>query len=210
MGNEQDEPHLKAVLAEFDRGAEKKKALATVLLSQRRLHERILSEIGEFLLRKVQDVTSDFELGRLNNNVFEARDTPLILEEKWSAWGVRRRSWPRNCVIAIDSDRGQHQSIYYGVYAPDPSSKEIQKYPQSICEGRPRLERLASDVDGGRASPWWPWFKYAEPPAWGLEFAAHLILGSPNADVANNLGVQELGGTFVRLWEAVDRAFEAA
>ena len=64
-----------------------------------------------------------------------------------------------NCVIAIDSDRGQHQSIYYGVYAPDPSSKEIQKYPQSICEGRPRLERLASDVDGGRASPWWPWFR---------------------------------------------------
>jgi hypothetical protein len=207
MSKEQDDPYVQAVQAEFEGGSAKRKALATVLLSQRVLHRRIISEIGDFVLGEVRKVANDFESGHVNTEswTFKPGNTPLRLEKRHEAWGVRRPSWPLNCIIAICSDKGDHQSIYYGVYALDPSSEEAKEYPAAVCMARPRLERLAQEVAGSKSDSW-PWFRYADPPNWGPEFAARIVLESPDADIGKHQGIQELARTIARLAEAVDRA----
>jgi hypothetical protein len=209
MSNKRDEPYVQAVQAEYERGAARKKALATVLLSQQMLHHRILGDIGDFLFSQVQRVGNDFESGRLNTTswAFEPGNVPLRLEEKSKAWGVRRRSWPPNCTITIYSSSDYQKGIYYGVYAPDPTSNEVQSYPESMCIARPRLERLYQDVAGSlKPTVWWPWYQYAEPRNWGPEFAARIVLESPDGDIKSNQYLQELAGTLSRLAEAVDHA----
>ena len=78
---EGDEPYVQAVVAEFESGPIRKKALATVLLSQQMLHARILNEIGDFLLSELRaKVMSDFVADKAS--LWES------LNEKWE--GFRR------------------------------------------------------------------------------------------------------------------------
>lgn len=207
VSKDQDESYVQAVLAEFEAGSANRKALATVLLSQKQLHHRILAEVGESVLAEVlQKVASDIETGHVNARslTFEAGEVPLTLEHKSETWAFRRPTWPRNCIIGIESE-GLQKGVWFGVRAPNPTSEQVTKYPASACLARPSLERLASDVEGsGAANLWWPWWRYAKPANWDYQSAARLVLESPDADIKRHRDIQELAGTIVRLVEAVD------
>jgi PD-(D/E)XK nuclease superfamily len=54
MIEEADKVYVEAVEAEFERGPASKKAIAAILLSQERLHMRILDEIGTYLTNEIR------------------------------------------------------------------------------------------------------------------------------------------------------------
>jgi hypothetical protein len=188
-----DEPYVEAVQAEFDRSPARKKALAVVMLAQSRLHARILEDIGTFLLRTVREkLSGDFVSGEIG--LYDC------LIEKNMYWSLSRPSWPRNCHVCLDSDRGWFDKVYVGIRAPDPNANG----PEWACSARVQLEDVRKKIPGGGRTSGWPWWRYTTPSNWGPEFAAHLVIESPTADVEQHASVQELSRLVVQLAEAVE------
>jgi hypothetical protein len=195
-----DKPYVEAVNAEFD-DLSKRKAIATVLLSQETLHSRILDDIGHYLLQEVRDnVKGDFEVG-CDVDGYE----PLLSHRvfvRYIPFGLRRPHWPSNCHVALEAQGGALTKIIFGVKAPDGSKPNAKAF---ACSGRKTLERLQDKIAGGRKTAWWPWAKALPEAYWGPEFAARIILDSPTASVKDHPEIQELGRQFVEMAAEVDR-----
>jgi hypothetical protein len=174
-----------------------------VLLSAQSLHQRVLGEIGDFLLTQIG---GELQLGTMSDPgySFEIKENaPLRLDLKWQRWCIRRPSWGDNCAVTIESERGNQELIYYGIQALDPQSDEGKKRPQCVCMARPRLENL--DVANFKRDPW-GWWRLAETKDWDLQFVARILLEAPDADVRKHREIQELAATLAQLVQAVDRA----
>ncbi len=188
-----DGPYIEAVEAEFDRSPARKKALAMVMLAQSTLHARILDDIGTFLLGTVRENLGDD---------FVANEKSLYdcLYWKSTNWSLRRPKWPLNCQVVLSADANGFNKICVGISAPDPNKFD----PTVGCSARAQLESVRRKVSGGGKSPGWPWWRYTTSSNWGPEFAASLVIESPEAKVAQHPEVQELGRLVVQLAEAVE------
>ncbi|TBG28312.1 hypothetical protein ELG79_09120 [Rhizobium leguminosarum] len=206
MDNPADKPYTEAVNAEFD-DLQRRKAIASVLLSQEILHLRILDEIGEFLLAEVRkSVSPDFESSCPFADV-EAK-VSHCLWIKWTPYGVRRPSWPVNCHVAIEAYSGKLTKIIVGVRAPDETSVDVQdKHLASPARGR--LDTLTRAIPGGKKNDYWPWHQLLSDEYWGPEFCARLILESPTGAVKDHPEMQALARQFVEMAAEVDRLLKA-
>lgn len=198
MEDESTKPYRDAVNAEFDDAA-KRKAIATVLLSQETLHLRIISEIGSHLLSEVQhELGADFT--PLDESTMGDR-----LYWKYHSWGVRKTSWPPNCWVSVEAQSEFFDKLIFGVRAPDGTRIPASSKGEA-CPSRSKLEKLASDIPGGRKNQWWPWYQSVQDPYWGQEFAAQLVLESPTGRIKDHPTIQHLTRQFVELSVAVDKA----
>ncbi|MBP2442695.1 PD-(D/E)XK nuclease family protein [Rhizobium leguminosarum] len=197
-----DKPFIDAVNAEFD-DLQRRKAIASVLLSQETLHIRILDEIGDHVLAEVRaNVNSDFEASCPFEDV-----TPKISEclwQKWTPYGLRRPSWPTNCHVAIEAGTGWMNEIIFGVRCPD-IDKLYDKDTQLASPGRRSLDNMGASIPGGRKTNYWPRYKYFPERYWGQEFCARLVLESPTGAVRDHPEIQDLARQFVDLASEVDR-----
>jgi hypothetical protein len=197
VDDEADKPFLDAVGAEFDDPL-KRKAVATVLLAQYTLHTRILSEVGDFVLSEVRGkLGSDYE----PVSEFKLGDS---LCDRYYPWGVRRATWPSNCIVGIEAQADGFDRLIFGVRAPD-ASRIGESDQEEASPARPKLEMMTRQIPGGRKTPWWPWMQEASVSYWGPEFAARLIIESPTAKVDEHPEVQEVARLFVETAAAVDR-----
>lgn len=200
MNEEGYDPHIQAVQAEFAGGAIRKKALAAVLMAQSNLHASILGEIAEFLLKEIQEeVSKDF----VSSNKQKLYGCLKVREP----WTISRPSWPANCFVCLESQQGTFVNVYFGVKAPDPESDKVRGDLGSVCRERRKLEDLGTKVSGGSKTPWWPW--YQGMGHWGPEFAARLVIDSPEGDVSRHREIQELARQIVQLAKAVEDSLNA-
>lgn len=192
--DELDQPYIDAVRTELSGASGTRKAIAMVMLASEDVYARIVDELGSYLEQEIA-VASGGCLrvgGSLNTALSECE-----------LWGFRREGWPENCVVGIASSESYSQ-VYLGVRAPDPRAKGVQASDETGCGARELIERAVRRVGGGRKTQWWPWWQFAEPSHWGNEFAARLILGSPNGKVADNPDAQDLARRLIELFEAID------
>jgi hypothetical protein len=196
-----DKPYVEAVNAEFDDHT-KRKAIATILLSQETVHCRILDDIGQYLLREVcANVKKDFEIAHQEG--YEPR-LSHHLWERYVPFGFRRPHWPVNCYVAMEAQGAVLSNVIFGVKAPD-SSKIKSAEKVFACPSRKILEKLRDKVPGGRRTVWWPWMQALPHPYLGPEFAARIILDSPTATVEDSPEIQDLGRLFVEMATEVDK-----
>ncbi|EJC75765.1 hypothetical protein Rleg10DRAFT_5594 [Rhizobium leguminosarum bv. trifolii WSM2012] len=197
-----DKPFIDAVNAEFD-DLKRRKAIASVLLSQEALHIRILDEIGDHLLSEVRaKVNPDFEASCPFEDV-----KPKISEclwQKWTPYGLRRPAWPSNCHVAIEAGTGWMKEIIFGVRCPD-FNKLYEKDRALASPGRKSLDNMVSSIPGGRKTNYWPWYKSCAERYWGQEFCARLVLESPTGAVKDHPEIQDLARQFVEMAAEVDR-----
>lgn len=198
-----DKPFTDAVSAEFD-NLQRRKAIASVLLSQEMLHIRILDEIGEYLLTEVRGkVSGDFEASCPFDGV-----EPKVSECLWARWipyGLRRPSWPVNCHVAIEANETDWLTgIIFGVRCPD-SNKLADKDKHYASPARKNLDDLTSSIPGGKKTNYWPWHKNLADRFWGQEFCARLIIESPTGAVKDHPAIQDLARQFVEMAAEVDR-----
>lgn len=195
-----DKPYIDAVSAEFD-DPRNRKALATFLLAQSTLHWQILDEVGLYLLEQVRThVAGDFVVTQAQWKL------PDFLVEQYEPWGIRRPHWPKNCQVALESQRASFENVKFGVKAPD-GRRLSGDQTQYASSARPKLDDLAKQISGGRKTLHWPWEQEPWETYWGQEFAARLIIQSPTGLVSDHPDVQELGRRFVEMAKAVDAAF---
>ncbi|MDB5585911.1 MAG: hypothetical protein JWP26_881 [Devosia sp.] len=192
-----DAPYLNAVTAEFD-DPTKRKAIAAFLLAQDPLHRRIVNEIGAYFLAEVRTkLSSDFVTST-------ATSMADCLYNQYEPWGVRRASWPVNCIVAIESQKFFFDQIKFGAKAPD--AKRLREDVQDYASpARATLENMTQDIPGGRKTPHWPWEQKVWEPYWGQEFAARLVIQSPTGLVIDHPEVQELCRKFVETSLAVEK-----
>ncbi|NYT30548.1 PD-(D/E)XK nuclease family protein [Rhizobium sp. WYCCWR 11128] len=208
VNNAADKAYIDAVSAEFD-DLQRRKAIASILLSQEKLHVRILDEIGEYLLDEVREkVNADFEAACDRREV-----EPRISECLWARWtpyGLRRPTWPSNCLVAIEADGSDWLTdIVFGVKAPD-GSRIAPKEKHYTCPDRKRLENMANAIPGGKKTAYWPWIKHLTETYWGQEFCARLIIESPTGAVKDHPEIQDLARQFVEMTREVDRILKEA
>lgn len=196
MKADEDSAYVEAVEAEYERDTESKRALAMTMISQTRLHEILIEEIAERILDQARRLFDDVEE--------EYDDCPLseALGDKDNWWGFRRRAWPDNCSIAISPGRTKFADVYFGVRAPDPSNKSVDK--RDSCDSRQTINRAVAALEGGSSSGWWPWWKWAEPLSWNAESMASLLLESPTGLIADHPRVQDLIARMLALASALD------
>ena len=198
-----DKPYKDAVHAEFD-DLSKRRAIATVLLSQEDLHSRILDEIGDYILEEVRNrVNVDFE-PHCDRPEIEAK-LSHCLWARYAPFGLRRPRWPTNCLVALEAQSATRLSdIQFGVKAPD--GIKIASHEQSFaCSGRKALENMVTTIPGGKKNIWWAWHQELPEPYWGPEFAARVILNSPTGSVKDHSEVQDVARKFVKMAAEVDR-----
>jgi hypothetical protein len=193
-----DLPFVEAVEAEYERGAEGRRALAMTLISASSLHQRIIGEIEDGLLKACADDTADIVTEFDEWSLFDA------LSVKSDHWGLRRTSWPQNCSIALGAGRTNFGEVYFGVRAP--VKKKGVTDAAEACTLRPAIADALSDIEGGRADAWWPWWKYAEPASWTAESLGSLILQSPTGNVIDHPAIKDLFDKLQALVRVVDRA----
>ncbi|MBB4349275.1 PD-(D/E)XK nuclease family protein [Aliirhizobium cellulosilyticum] len=200
--NASDMPYIDAVSAEFDH-LNRRKAIASVLLSQEALHCRILDEIGTFILGEVQKgANPDFVASTDYEGVTPTMS--VCLWDRWIPYGVRRPSWPINCHVAVEVDGGWLDKIIFGVKAPD-EAKIALKERHYACPERRKLENMTGEIPGGKKTPFWPWRKQLVDSYWGQEYCARLILESPSGRVEDHPEIQDLARQFVEMAAEVDR-----
>ncbi|ANK91544.1 MULTISPECIES: PDDEXK-like family protein [unclassified Rhizobium] len=202
-----DKPFTDAVSAEFD-NPQRRKAIASVLLSHEMLHIRILDEIGEYLLAEVRaKVGEDFEA----SCPFPDIDPKVsdCLWQKWTPYGLRTPSWPANCHVAIEAETDWVNGIIFGVRCPD-GSKLPEKYKHYASPGRTTLGNMVSSIPGGRQTNYWPWYKNLAERYWGQEFCARLVIESPTGAVKDHPEIQDLARQFVEMATEVDRLLKAS
>lgn len=198
MEADEDIAYIEAVETEYERGIESKRALAMTMLSQTRLHGILIEEIAERVLLKARSAFEDVEEEYDDCSLSEA------LGDKDNWWGFRRPSWPDNCSVAISPGRTNYGDVYFGVRAPDPRHKSVEK--GDSCASRPAINEALKAVEGGSSSGWWPWWKWAEPLSWNAEALATLLLESPTGLVADHPRIQDLIDRMLVLANAVDDA----
>jgi len=204
VSEQSDKPYRDAVDAEFD-DAGKRKAIASILLSQEMLHLRIMREVGDYILSEVlEKVAPDFEAA---SDVDVEIVLGTCLYERFNPWGVRRPSWPKNCLVALESQKYFFWEVVFGVKSPDPKKMGATERPFG-SPARIKLEELSSTVPGGRKTNYWPWMKTLPDSYWGQEFAARLIMESPTSKVDGHPEIQELARQFVEMAAVVDRLLE--
>lgn len=197
-----DKPFVDAVNAEFD-DLQRRKAIASVLLSHEVLHIRILDEIGEYLLAEVRaKVSGDFEASCPFPDI--APKVSDCLWQKWTPYGLRRPSWPTNCHVAIEAGTDWVNGIIFGVRCPD-GSKLPEKYRHYASPGRKALDNMVTSIPGGRQTSYWPWYKHLAERYWGQEFCARLVIESPTGAVKDHPKTQDLARQFVEMATEVDR-----
>ncbi|MBY3044834.1 PD-(D/E)XK nuclease family protein [Rhizobium leguminosarum] len=207
VGSPSDKPYIEAVSAEFD-DPQRRKVVASILLSQETLHIRLLDEIGEFLLEEVRDkVNRDFEPS-CDQQGIEPRMSKCLWA-RWTPFGLRRPSWPINCHVAVEAHGSNWLSeIIIGVKAPD-GDKIPPKEKHYACPGRARLESMATQIPGGKKSQYWPWHKFLPDSYWGQEYCARLVIESPTGALRDHPEVQDLARQLVELASEVDRLLDA-
>lgn len=193
-----DKPYIDAVERELSGDTAHRKAIAMVLLAHEDIHISVVDELGDFLSASVEAAIGPCE------RVGQA-SLAHALSEKWEQWGFRRTHWPAHLMVAIESGAGEHEGIYFGIYAPHPQSPEVARGEIASCSDRPLAERAAERVGGGKRTKLWPWWQPVEPSFWGYEFVAHLILGSSDGRVANAAEAQDLARRFIALVEAIEQ-----
>ncbi len=196
MKADEDAAYIEAVESEYERGIESKRALAMTMLSQNRLHGILIEEIAERVLVKVRSAFPDVEEEYEDCSLSEA------LGDKDNWWGFRRPSWPDNCSVAISPGRTNYGGVYFGVRAPDPFNKSVEK--GDSCASRQTIHEAVKAVEGGSSSAWWPWWKWAEPISWNAESLASLLLESPTGLVVDHPRIQDLIDRMLALANAVD------
>ena len=202
---ETDAPYVEAIRREFEANSGNRKAVAALMLSRHRLYYDLLATIGDFIKSEIQTrAAPDIEVCRVNAfEAVETADVKLTLDEKWKIWGLRRRSWPANCAVALDSDRGKQGGVYFGVYAPNPFAYDVN-YP--ACPARPQLEVISQKLTGGKNSSSWPWYKWADTPTCDEAFVARLVLETAEGDIKAHPEICQLADRIVSLVSAVDEA----
>jgi hypothetical protein len=200
MATDDDIPYVTAVRTEFAASIQKRKAIGAVLLAQPRIYDEIFDDIAKFLLQRLRStIAEDFVLG--------TKETlRSALEQRYTPWAVRRKTWPANCWLVIEAEQTRQRSVYFGIRAPDPKSKEVEK--GAGCKDRTKLAELTKKVPGGRQTAWFPWWRYCEPLNWDLEAAAWGIIESPTGRLEDLPNIQDLAARFVELARAVDECLE--
>ncbi len=201
VDSQADKLYTDAVNAEFD-SLHRRKAIASVLLSQETLHSRILDEIGDYLLEQVRkNVSPDF-IAACDRPEFDPQVSECLWE-RWTPYGLRRPTWPVNCHIALEAQANRYVDIIFGVKAPDGTAKNtVEKH--YACPGRKSLETMAGDIPGGKRSVWWPWYKSLPGKNWDLGNCARLVLESPTGDLRDHPEIQDLASQFVVLAKSVN------
>lgn len=169
------------------------------------LHLRIMREVGDYVLCEVREkVASDFEAA---SDVDIEIVLGACLYERFTPWGVRRPSWPENCLVALESQKYFFWEVVFGVKSPDPKKMSADERHFG-SPARKKLEKLSSTVPGGRKTNYWPWMKTLPESYWGQEFAARLIMESPTSQVDGHPEIQELARQFVEMAAVVDGLLE--
>ncbi|VVT00558.1 PDDEXK-like family protein [Erythrobacter sp. EC-HK427] len=200
MKADENVAYIQAVESEYERGIESKRALAMVMLSQTRLHKALIEEIAEEVLLKARGAFNDIEEEYDDCSLSEA------LGDKDNWWGFRRPSWPENCSVAISPGRTNYADVYFGIRAPDPRNKSVEK--GEGCSSHPAISEAVREVEGGSSSGWWPWWKWAEPLSWNAESLATLVLESPTGLVADHPRIKDLIDRMLALAQAIDETLK--
>lgn len=202
-----DMPFIDAVSGEFD-DLSRRKAIASVLLSQEKLHARILDEIGDYLLSEVRaKVNADFE----PESTGKGYDATLseCLWVRWVMFGLRRPEWPQNCHVGLEAYGSNWlEEIKFGVRAPD-GGKLPAKEHQSSSPARDDLDDMHERIPGGKKDVYWAWYKILPQRYWGQEFCARIVLESPSGRVQDHPDIQEIALHLVDLASEVDRVLKS-
>lgn len=198
MIDDADTPYVEAVEAEFERGADSRRALAMAMLANTALHEVLLDELSDLILNAARRSFKGIEQEDDDTSLFDA------LSDKDDWWGIRRPSWPANCSVAIAPGKMDYLDVYFGVRAPDGTKKGIDD--DEACALRKVIAAAVADVEGGSSTAGWPWWKYAEPLSWTSEQLASLVLQSPTGKLADHPRVKDLIDRLIVLVAAVDKA----
>jgi hypothetical protein len=198
MVADSNEAYVEAVEVEFERSVDSKRAIAMAMIAQQRLHERLIEEISDIVVQKMQKVFSDLEEDEENNSLH------YDLGRKNNYWGVRRPSWPANCMVAISPAKTGYSGIYFGIQAPDGSHRYVDK--GDGCKSHSLIKSAAKEIEGGSSTYDWPWWKYAEPVDWSPEMLASLVLESPTGSIIDHPRIKDLIDRMIALAEAIDGA----
>lgn len=179
-----DAPFVNAVIAEYDKNP---KAVASFLLAQSQLRERIIDGIEAYIVQQVKAAVPGIEV---------AAEGSLAHHLRWRhyPWGLRKPVWPVNCAITLESQDDSFTSISYGVRCPG----DVGKIPPE--DQSPARKYLNLDVvHGGRKSIWWPWYASPWVDTWDQDAVARMILQSPTGKVSDHPHVQELASKLAEL-----------
>jgi hypothetical protein len=188
--------YINMIEGEYEKGTKNRRALAAVMLASDILHRRVLDAIGDYINSEFRNRFSDTE-----------RKEPIklskALSEKCHTWMIRRKSWPKNCWIGIESGRGEYRQVYYGIVALDPKSSEAKDNGTDICAQRGEVEKALKGLPRGGKMPWWPWWKMVDEPTWTIDLTARLLLEA-QGDVEKHPEVKEFTRYLLQLAQALD------
>ena len=200
MSDEANSTFIEAVEAEYERGAESRRAIAMTMIAHSELHTILLNEISQAILSAIQHVFPDF---KEEDEDYSLED---YLIERHECWAIRRPTWPENCSIALAGAKTGYARIYFGVCAPDGTSEKVDD--EFGCSAHKEIVKAVRKIEGGSKSVDYPWWKYADPDDWSATSLAGLLLQSPTGKIVDNPRVQDLIDRMVALAKAVDEGLQ--
>lgn len=194
MSDAVEAQYIEAVTREFKKD-EQRRAIAAIFAAQQQVHRQILTEIGDYIC---------FRLGAAFE-VMEHDSIDQCLAEKEEHWRVRRKDWPENLYLSIAAGSAEMSKVYFGVDAPDPRNKEFEVDGDS-CLARPKIQKALKAVRGGKTTDWMPWWDWAEPRHWKIDFTAGLLIQTESGQVSDHPQIIRLADKFIELAECIDQA----
>jgi hypothetical protein len=189
-------PYAEEVLSRFGDRRDRK-AIGAVLLASNQIRRKVLDQIGLHIRDVLVEAYGDLEVG---GELAACIDSTM--------WTVRRKSWPANCFLAIEPQKGGAADIVYGIKAIMPGATQEERFPNNICHDRNRIERSLENVAGGSSNKWWPWFRRAPTSIWSHEFVARLLIES-DGQIEDHEDVKKITADMLRLAEAIEEVLRS-
>lgn len=175
--------------------AEERKSIGAVLLAGDRIRREVIDKIGSHIWCTLLEAYPDLEGedGELSGRI----------DQKHTAWKIRRPSWPENCCLAIEAGKNSAGGVFYGVRALKPETANARNSPDSVCFERDIIEGSLQDVANGSSTNWWPWYQMAPTSNWTQDFIARLLIDTDGRVETHN-DVERMSADLLRLADAIE------
>ncbi|UNC13973.1 hypothetical protein FE249_06955 [Acidiphilium multivorum] len=204
MGSYEHDIYIDAVCNELT-DPKRRRALGAILTAERSIHRKVLDLIGEAILASLHALAPTFYVDGANT-------LATGIAQKYGSWIIRQPHWPENLHVGITAEGSNFSEIGFGVSAPDGTHEAV------LAEGEmaapcPASKQLADEFRSRKltapaSTPHWPWFDQRNPKDWGIEFAARILLESPDGDIAKHPNIQLVTKEITFLANIIDEVFD--
>lgn len=191
-----------------DRTGNRARAIGAILVAQDQICRNYVQEIEDHIIKQISDVYPDIE----KVADFDQQSYPLDewIDAKDEAWKIRRPIWPKNCYLAIESERGDWERLFYGVAAFDPR-KDDSKFPKFTEYHSEKIDEITDAVRAysveGKATDWWRWRRNMPTQDWTTEAIGAALLKGESFP-GDRLQIDRVVSDFIGLAKAISATCE--